>query len=413
MRFETFIGRRHLFGRERRLRMRLTALIAVVSVAVGVAALITVIAVLDGLDASLHQRYMDMIAHIEALPPVAADLEIFDDSAAVAETLAADPRVEAVAPLVRREVFLMPDREHLDTSSAVQLLGVDPAQTRAVAGFVDRTVMGVGEPGPDEIVLGQLLALHILGVRPGDTVWAITRFTIDAHAVPHFRWAELRVVGLFVSGVPELDMQTAYVNIETARRIAALPDDAVSAYQIRTADSHRANSTARAIADAHPTLGARLRSWDQTNTEFFQALWLEKMGTAVMLLMIVLVASFNIAGTLVMIVTERTREIGILKTMGASDPVVRRIFLRSGLLIGSVGTALGVASGLGLCAIIGKTDLINVEMMLYDLNRLPVLIHWPTVLLIAAAAMFICLVASVLPAQTAARLNPVEALRRE
>jgi lipoprotein-releasing system permease protein len=410
MRFESLIGRRHLFSRERLLRLRLTAVIAIASVAVGVGALIVVIAVLDGMDAQFHRKYMDLVAHVEALSPGGED-ELLEDPDAIAETLRADPRVEAIAPLIRGEAFLLPERDLLGRRTGVNILGVDTAQTREVARFVERTVGGRGDPGPDEIVLGQLLA-NQLGLAPGDTVWAITRFMFSAN-MPHFRWAELRVAGVFITGIPDLDLVTAYVDLETARRIFIHSEDAVSGYQLRVADPQRARAAAKAIAAAHPDLAARLRPWDETNPEFFHALRLEKIGTFVMLMMIVLVASFNIVGTLVMIVTERTREIGILKTMGAGDQVIRSVFLRSGLLIGLLGTGLGLAGGLGLCFLIGHVIPIQLPAMLYDLTHLPVLVHWPTVLLITGASLAICLVASVLPAQTAARLDPVEALRRE
>jgi lipoprotein-releasing system permease protein len=473
MRFESFIGRRHLFSRERTLlalvsmavgslalavgvvallfamgwilgflhpsvedllragiavvalaavlflvlvfgwllRMRISTLISIVSVAVGVGALIVVIAVLDGLDATFHRKYMDLVAQIEALPPTDAPDETFADPAAVEQTLGSDPHVLAIAPEIRREAFLLPDRDFAGRKSPIQLLGVDPAQMSQVARFVDRTVEGTGNPGPDEVVLGQLLAQYLL-VRPGDTVWAITRIAVDANG-PHLRWAELKVAGTFVTGIPDLDMATAYVNLETARRIFVLPPDAVSAFLLRTASPYQAGSVAREIGEAHPDLGARLRSWDETNQAFFHALRLEKVGTFVMLLMIILVASFNIVGTLVMIVTERTREIGILKTMGASDPVIRRIFLRSGLLIGLLGTGLGLAGGLTLAYLIGEVIPVNIPLMLYDLQHFPILINWPTVVLVTAASIGICLLASVLPAQSAARLDPIEALRRD
>lgn len=397
------------------LRLRLTSLIAILSITVGVVALVVVIAVIDGLDATFHRKYMALVAHVEALPPEVAPDELFSEPASVEAALRADPRVLALAPQVRREAFLTTDRDFAGRQAPVQLLGLDPAQMREVAGFVDRITLGTGNPGPQEIVLGQLLAQQGLLVQPGDTVWAITRLAIDAHG-PHLRWVPLRVAGLFVTGIPEIDFNTAYVSLDTARRIFVLPPDATSAFLIRTRDPYRARAAARQIGAALGGSGGpavRLRSWDETNQEFFHALRLEKIGTFVMLLMIVLVASFNIIGTLVMIVTERTREIGILKTVGASDPLIHRTFLRSGLLIGLLGTALGLGGGLGLIWLVGHALPIRLPVMLYDLDRLPVLIHWPTVALVSLASVLICLGASVLPARTAARLDPVDALRRE
>ncbi|MBN1478523.1 ABC transporter permease [Candidatus Sumerlaeota bacterium] len=410
MRVERLISRRHLVSRERLLRIRLTALIGIIAIAIGVGALIAVVAILDGFDASFHQKHMDLVAHVRVLPPDGADDAIFADPATIAEALAEDPRVVAFAPLVDRECFLLPDRDLGARRMGVRLLGVDPEEVRPVASFVDETRYGHGEPGPDEIVLGQLLATQVLGVRPGDTVWAITRLVVDAHGFPHVRWQPLRVVGLFVTGIPDLDMATAYVNRETAERIFLLPEGAVSAFQLRIADPYRAATDARAIAAAHPELPVRLQTWDETNPEFFQALQLEKVGTFVMVLMIVLVGAFNIIGTLVMIVTERTREIGILKTMGASDRLIRRIFFRSGLVIGLIGAGLGLALGLGLCAVLGRLE---APLDMYEIERLPVLIHWGMVALIMGVSLAICVVAALVPAMTASRLDPVEALRHE
>lgn len=412
MRFESFIGRRHLLGSGRRLRVRLSAFIAIASVAVGVGALVVVIAVIDGMDALFHRKYMDLVAHMEVVPLSGEEGTLLSDPAAVEAALAGDSRVEAFAPLVQSEAFLLPEQELFGQRSPVEILGVDPERTGDVAAFVNRTSEGSGEPGPNEIVLGWVLANQVLGAHPGDTIWANTRFMFTAN-LPHFRWVELKVVGTFMTGIPDLDAGTAYVNLETARRIFLLPDNAVNAYQVRVDDPYRARADAEALAAAHPSLDVRFRPWNESNPEFFHALRLEKIGTLVMLFMIILVASFNIVGTLVMIVTERTREIGILKAMGASDASVRAIFLRSGLTIGLLGTGIGLGGGLTLCWLIGSVIPLQLPAALYDLEHLPVLVHWPTVSLIAVASLAICLLASVLPARTAAHLDPVVALRHD
>lgn len=411
MRFESLVGRRHLWGGGR-LRLRLTALIAIASVAVGVAALITVIAVIDGLDARFQQSYIDLMAHIEVLPMERIDEALIENAEEIISVLENDPRVVACAPLIRQQAFLLTDRDIYSQKTAVEIRGIDPERTRRVANFIDQVEIGTGVPGPGQVVLGARVAEELMAM-PGRTVWAVTKFTIDALAIPHFRQVELRVAGLMRTGIPDLDSVTIYTDYETARRAFVLPRGAATAIQIRIADPHQARAVAQALARDHADLGVRFRSWDETNAEFFHALQLEKLGTFVMLLMIVLVASFNIVGTLVMIVTERTREIGILKTMGASDAVVRRIFLRGGVFIGLLGTAIGFAGGMGLCYLIGSVIPLPQGMFIPGMTHLPVVIDWPTVIFIVACSMGICLVASVIPAQTAARLDPVEALRRD
>lgn len=392
--------------------LTLTSHIAILCVGVGVASLIVVLGILDGLDATFHRKYMDVFAQVEVLPPAGARDEIFASPEAVQRAVAGAGGVEAFAPQIVREAFLLPDRDITSARTAVQMIGLDPAQTRPVAGFVDRIVEGTGVPGSGEVVLGELLATSILGVRVGDPLWAITRVAVDAHGYPHFRMEELRVAGLFRTGIPDLDLATAYVDLDVARRIFVLPRNAVGRFLIRLPDPREAQAAAQALRAEITAAPVRVRSWDETNAEFFHALRLERMGTFVMLMMILIVAAFNIIGTLVMIVTGRTREIGILKTMGASDPMIRRLFLRSGFVIGLLGTALGLAAGLGACSALSRLRL-EIPAMLYDLDRIPIVVEWPTVLVIIGCSMGVCLLASVLPAQTAARLDPVQALRHE
>jgi lipoprotein-releasing system permease protein len=391
--------------------LRLNVFISVVSVCIGVAALIIVIALLDGVDANLHRRYMDMIGHVQARPTSDDPTALVASPEAAVAALQADPRVAAAAPRLVREAFLLQERNLGGAKSAVQLIGLDPEGMREVAPFVDHVILGTGEPGPGEVVLGRYLAGSLFA-RPGDSIWAITRLVIDAHGLPHERWQRLRVAGIFETGIPELDSATAYTSLGTAREAFLLPGDAVSGVLMRVHEPHRARDLAEELEAAHADLGLGFQSWDATNPAFFFALQLERVGVIIMLLTIVTVASFNIISTLVMIVTERTREIGILKTMGASDAEVRRIFLRSGLWIGLVGTGMGLALGLATVAAIPHIPL-NLPLFLPGLETLPVKVDPLTTSLIAGASILICLLASVVPAQSAARHDPIIALRHE
>jgi len=259
-----------------------------------------------------------------------------------------------------------------------------------------------------KIILGKVLA-KTLNVKPGDLVYLLSPSgtTLSKKYTPMSK--AFKVVGLFSSGMHEYDGAMAYINIKTAQKMLRM-DHKVHAIAIRLNDIFRANHTAELI---NTRLGFPYwaRSWTQMNQNLFFALKLQKTVMFIILTLIVLVAAFNIASALIMMVMEKTKEIAILKTMGATNGSVKRIFIYKGMAIGVTGTILGVFLGSLLCTILKYYHFIELPGDIYYFTTLPVLLNPQDVLIIAVAAILLCLIATLYPAIQASRLNPVDAIR--
>ena len=217
------------------------------------------------------------------------------------------------------------------------------------------------------------------------------------------------MAGVFESGMYEYDGSFAYIRLSDAQQLLRLGGD-VTGIEVRVTDVYEADKIAAEIVSR---LGFPFwaKDWMRMNQNLFSALKLEKTAMFIILTLIVLVAAFNIASTLIMTVMAKTRDIAILKAMGATNRSIRRIFVLNGMIIGAVGTTLGVALGSVLCALLDRYKFIKLPGDVYYFTTLPVNLRFIDVLVIAAAAMLICFLATLYPANQASRLNPVEAIR--
>ena len=220
------------------------------------------------------------------------------------------------------------------------------------------------------------------------------------------------VVGIFKTGMFEYDATLAFVDLKAARDILGLPDGFLTGIEIMVDDVYKADAIAQSVQD---TLGSPfyVRHWMEMNANLFAALKLEKIGMFILLTMVVLIGSFSIVTSLVMLVMEKTRDIAILMSMGATRSMIRRIFMLQGTIIGFVGTLLGYGMGLSLGWALKRYRFIKLPENVYTLDHLPIIITWQDVLIIGASAMLLCFLATLYPARQAARLEPAEALRYE
>ena len=410
MSFEYFIGGRYLRARKKQAFISLITILSTAGVMVGVMALIVVIAVMAGFESDLKSRILGGQAHVVVM----RHGEPFKDYARIIEYLATVGGVEAASPVIYQQVMI---RSAHGVSGAV-LRGVDPQTAGQVIDTLanitlprvsaDQRRQGTAVPVPG-IVLGKDLAKN-LGVVKGDMIYLISprgMLSPIGH-IPAMK--QFEVTGFFESGMYDFDGSFAYIHLVDAQKILRL-GDTVSGVEVRVKDIYRAGEIAE---DIRSELGFPYWAWDwmRKNQNLFTALKLEKTAMFIILTLIILVAAFNIASTLIMMVMGKTRDIAILKTMGATDRQVRKIFVFKGMVIGLVGTILGVSCGFLLCAILKRYSIVELTGDIYYFTtKLPVRLEWLDVVIIVTAALVICFAATLYPAYKASKLDPVEAIR--
>lgn len=419
--FELFVARRYLTAKGKDTFLSVITLISIGGVTLGVTALVVVISVMNGFEIDLREKILGTTAHITVLHVGREGITDYPEVAAEVERVEG---VEAVAPFVFVEGIL--SSKH-DSIGAV-IRGVDMASHREISTIEDKIVEGTMDfdvakkstlepelggyvPPDDGIVLGVELARN-LGVDLNDTVTLISPQVIWNPLAPvPPKMKNFRVVGIFDVGMFEFDSSLAYIDLKTAQEFLAIPRK-VNGLEVRVADVFDAPLVSARINDA---LGLPYfaRDWTITHEQLWTMLALEKHTMFVILTLIILVAAFNVLSTLIMIVIEKTPEIGILKAMGATNGAVVRIFVLKGLIIGTVGTALGVVAGLGLCRILERYQFVKLPAEVYALRTLPVVVQPLDVLFICVVALAISVAATIYPAWRAARLEPVEAIQHE
>jgi len=410
MSFEFYIGGRYLRAKQKQAFVSLITILSIAGVMVGVMALIVVIAVMTGFDADLKSRILGGQSQI-MLMRHGGD---FKDYRAVMTAVAKTKGVEAVTPFIVTQGML---RSRSGAVGAV-IRGIDPStagrvmKTLEQVSLPDSSVKKPADPSSSTvpgIVLGKELARN-LGVLEGDTVYLMlpTGMLSPIGHLPSMK--QFKVSGFFQSGMYEYDQTFAFINLKDAQHMLRM-GDAVGGIDIRVTNIYKARDIADQII---LKLGFSYwaRDWMQMNQNLFRALKMERWVMAIILILIVLVAAFNIASSLIMLVMGKTRDIAILKAMGATNRSIRKIFVFNGMVIGTIGTFLGLCLGLVLCTLLKHYDIYELTGDIYYFTTtLPVKIEIPWVLGIVTAAMAICFLATIYPARQAAKLDPVEAIR--
>ncbi len=409
MSFEFFIGSRYLRTRQKQAFISLITILSIAGVTVGVMALIVVIAVMTGFESDLKSRILGVESHIVIMRHNAP----FSDYRNILEHVKNTDGVEAATPFINSQVIL---RSSLSVSGAV-LRGIDPDSADKVIKNFDKVSLqnlkdteqrestSISMPG---IIIGKQLAKN-LGVMQGDTVYLISPKGMISPIGHIPTMKRFKVVGLFESGMYEYDRSLAYIHIKNAQKILRM-GDSVNGIEVRVNNIYNARNIADRIVKE---LGFQYwaRDWMQMNQNLFAALKLEKTVMFIILALIVLVAAFNIASTLIMMVMEKTKDIAILKAMGATNKSIRKIFVFKGIVIGFIGTTLGVCLGFILCTVLKYYQFIELPGDVYYITTLPVKLELLDVVLIASAAMAISFLATLYPARQASKLDPVEAIR--
>ncbi|UCC72732.1 MAG: FtsX-like permease family protein [Gemmatimonadota bacterium] len=408
MPLELHLATRNLSARSRSRFLNLITIIAIGGICVGVMALIVVIGVMSGLQTEVRDRILGTNPHIMVLT-FGEGLRV-DDWRYPVEKLREDAEVTIAEPFVYTESLVFQD---VDYQQGVALRGIT---ADATARMTEQLLVGSwefdsGESGLPGIVLGFRLADRLL-VYPGDTVSLISAQGAELTAagfIPKFK--KFEVVGLFKSGMFEYDNQMGYVALAAAQDLLGL-GDAVTGIAVWVREPWEADASARRF---QTELGYpfTLRDWKRMNEGLFAALKLEKMGMALVLALIVLVAAFNIVSTLIMVVADKTREIGILRSMGMTSKRIYKVFILQGLIIGVAGTLLGLFGGLALAWAIDYFGLISLPGDVYLISEIPIILNPLDVTLVVVVSILISFTATIYPSRQAARLTPVEAIRHE
>ena len=417
-RLHWFIARHYLGAGRGRGLLSLITWIALGGVTVGVTALVIVIAVMTGMQEDLQSKILESTAHVVVMEQ-GTSLRLHDYPT-VLEKVRATQHVTGAAPFVLSQVSIVRSGTDARYPQSADLYGIAFDTIGAPPTDMARQIIdGVlnlepPESGVRPLLMGSGLASR-MQLFVGDTVVvaAFENLKQDMFGglTPTLR--QFEVTGTFTTGMYDYDMKNVYTSLEVAQELVGIEDpNTVGGIGVRTTDSEIALTVEREL---RKTLGYPYwaESWIVTNRALFSALKLEKIAMTLILGLIVVVAAFNIVSTLVMVVSDRTREIGILKAMGMARRGILRVFVLQGAWIGVMGTLLGSVLGVVLGLLIDRYDIIKIPPDVYFVDSLPVSIYVPDVLRIVVGSIIVAFLATVYPAIQASRLEPVDAIRHD
>ena len=402
-----FIALRYLLSRKRRRLPSFSTIVSVSGVTIGVASLLIVLSVMSGFHEDLQQKILGASAHVL----VQSSTDSIEDYRMIAEEIAGLEGVAAASPVLTGQVMLSRgNRAH-----GVVIRGVIAGKEKSTTDISARMRIGSLDAIEREgdfpgIVIGGDLASS-LGVVMGDTVTVVSPMGEMGPFGLLPRAMKFRVAGIFEMGMYEYDANLAIVPLRHLQKFLRT-GDSVNAIELKLSDVYRAPHIRDVINDRFGP-GLYARDWMDMNRTLFSALRLEKLAMFIILTLIVLVAAFNIVSTLIMNVVEKEREIAILKTMGTTNSGIMKIFMIQGLIIGIMGTAMGLVAGTAISYLINTYELVRLPSDIYYLDHLPVKMNPLDFITVCASALLISFLATIYPARQAARLTPLEALRYE
>jgi lipoprotein-releasing system permease protein len=408
-----FIGLRYVRSRQHKFFVSLITWVSLVGVALGVAALIVILSVMNGFASELRDRLLVLSAHARI---VDQGLPAADGLRALRERLQRLPGVVGAAPYMDLTALAV----HVPDMVPVVLRGIDPSLEQGVTDFRSLLVEGsltALQPGSNAVILGRDIADQ-LAVHSGDTLTLLVPMQ-GANGTPEPRLRQFRVAGIFEAGLEEDDNSLVLARLEDVRAFAPLAQGATG-LRVRFDDPLKAVQYMPAVRAAAGG-GYLVRDWTQDNANYFRAIRIEKTMMALILLLIVAVAAFNIVAMLVMVVNDKRTDIAILRTFGVSPASITQTFITQGVTIGWLGVAAGLALGLALALHVSTIvplleHLFHFQFLnsdVYYITTIPSEVHWSEVGWISAAALLLTLSSTIYPALRAAATPPADALRYE
>jgi lipoprotein-releasing system permease protein len=409
MSFEWFVARRYLTARRKQAFISLISGVSILGVGVGVMALIVALGLMTGVQTELQEHINGYTAHVYVYK---TDGEFTDVDNEVTRFLAI-PGVEGAAPAIRETGLLSAAGA---AATPVDIWGVDPAlQGRVIrldAAMQTGTVAALLQPTADSrdgVILGADLA-EKLGVSRGDSVGLVTPYGTLSPYGPMALRRTLTVVGTFRFGFYEFDQASVFLSLSSAERAFGVSGPDLIQLRLRNMNDAPAF---RERLQSELGRGYVVEDWVRLNRSLYSALGLEKLAISLTIGLIVVVAALNIVASLVLLVMEKSRDIAILRTMGAPAGAIRRIFIYQGLIIGLIGTASGTVLGLLVCYFADRYQLISLPADIYQISYLPFRVLPLDVTVVVLGAIGVCFLATLYPSRQAGRLDPAEALRNQ
>jgi lipoprotein-releasing system permease protein len=411
MSFETFIAKRYFRAKKRTGFISIITLVSISGVTIGVTALILVLSVMNGFEEEVRSKLIDADAHIRLRKYFTETIREYDRLLEIArktpEVVGASPTIYEVA-MVRSRMVQRP----------TSVKALDSTSFRDVSNIADKVILGKLTFAKKEIngevyrpiLLGKYLADRLLATNLDDIVILMT-LPKEGGILSQPRVMKFYVAGIVEFGYYEYDRISSFISLDAAQQLFDMPAG-VSWIEIKVDDYEHADKVAK-ILESELGYPYTTQTWFELNRSLFSWMEIEKWGAFVILSLIIMVAAFNIISSLIMIVMEKTREIGILKSMGATSSSIMKIFMIEGIVIGLIGTVTGSILGYLIGFMQLKYKIISLPSDVYIIDALPIQMHAFDFVAISTVAMILCFLASVYPAYKASRLYPVEAIRYE
>lgn len=424
MPYELFISKRYLRARRKQVFVSIITFISIFGIFLGVAALIIVLAVMNGFETDLRTKILGIKSHIELTADIGGSMKNYSR---VQELIAGTEGVVASTPFIYTQAMIRSGNSvsgvvirGLDTQSAFKVINLGKIREGSIE-YLNKIPRELSRKYNEQlggIVIGKEMARN-MGIFLYDTITIISPVGISTPMGMMPRMKKFAVVGIFESGFYEYDSTLAYLSLRSCQDFLQM-GDSVTGIDIKVDDIYKADSIARRIQSK---LGFPFwaNNWMQMNKNLFAALKLEKRVMFIILSLIVLVAAFNIISALIMIVMEKSKDIAILKSMGATSRSIMKIFIYQGLIVGVIGTFLGCIAGLSVALNLQKVSLFVEKIFhfkilpgdVYYLSELPSQVNYGDVIVIVIGTLLVCFLSTIYPSLRASRLDPAEALRYE